>query len=741
MGRRPIQLAQAYLKALGLWGIAPFLAVSAAVLVAVPGIKISADLLSSLPENAYFSKIEQMKSRFSSSQFIVVSIQSDALYEPEIIRKIQEASDGLSRLEGVDSVVSVSTMSDLAVSEESIDLVPLIAGDLDNETILSMARTIESTPLFKDLLVSQDGSAWNIYVFPERNGTVEVRTVTDLLQSISPGRFETFGAPVLMYYLQAGIKRDVILLLACGCVVIFAMQWLFSRSVRTAGFLWLASVLPTLWVLGLFPIFGMELRLFTIFVPVEVLALSTSYGIHLLRYSSGHPSLSISEVLGHTSPIILVAAGSTMAGFATLLFSRVPELRALGAFSVAGVAFSLLSALFFLPVLLARCDLHSTENPGLASHARRNRGFAAASVLLGCGLIVVGSGMGRLRYGSSIGELFWARSKPGRAIQFFDEHHGGVEEVEIHLELPGEYPLVDLHVYEQIRRIALDLSEETGVNRVFAYTDVVEWGLGRMTGSDRPVRPESEADIGEMLELLASADLGMDLSSLVDATYSAARLRVRLNTEETGTKGIYDILLRLESRIPELVTKYLPTADFAVSGTPQEMLQVSRHVISGQFNGMLLFFPFLLGILLLACRRLRWAALCIVPSILGALFYLGLLGWTGIPLRSITGICLALVLGVSVDDAVYFSMFYRNQLRSTQPTEALDTSIKYAGAAIIQTTVIIVLELSVLLLSSYKIIAQVAVLAIGTLSFCTGVTFFFVPVVIRFYQARDRKVR
>lgn len=705
----------------------------------MPKIVINADLLSSVPDSRYFLELADIRGRFSSSDFIIVSVQSENLYDENTLRRVSRLSSELSNMAGIDTVVSVSTLSDIVTTEDTIEVVPLLGADQKLADTEDLKTSFERTAIFKELLISRDETAWNIYVFSTESGNVDVSEMLEKITEMGHTREQIFGIPVLKFYIKEGIKRDVMLLLACGVVIVFILQWAFSKRILAAVYLWLTSLVPTLWVLGLFPIFGVELQLHTIFVPVEVLALSTSYGIHILRYSSAHPSLGMPEVLNHTSPIILIAAISTMAGFTTLLFSDLSQLRNLGLFTIGGIAFSLLSALFFLPVLLARCNLPPHSGIKTAGDRRNGSWFGLITIFLGCVVVFVSVGIGRIFIGSSIGELFWNRSRAGRAVQFFNEHHGGVEEVEIFIRPPGEYPLVNLETYYSIRKITEELVADPGVNRVFSYIDFVEWSLGRFSGTLDSIRPESDADIGEMLELLSSQDFGINLSSLIDSAYATALLRIRLNTAGADPKGLYDILAQLEQTVPTLFFRHLPQASFTFAGAPREAIQISRHTISAQIIGILLFFPFLALILFLVYRRVRWVVICLVPSVLGALFFLGIVGWAAVPLRTITGICLALVLGVSVDDVVYFTMFYRS-IRSQKPAgEALQFSIKLAGTAIIQTTLIIDLGLSVLLLSSYRVVAQVALLAICTLTFCTAVTFFFVPAVINYLQARAHK--
>jgi predicted RND superfamily exporter protein len=86
---------------------------------------------------------------------------------------------------------------------------------------------------------------------------------------------------------------------------------------------------------------------------------------------------------------------------------------------------------------------------------------------------------------------------------------------------------------------------------------------------------------------------------------------------------------------------------------------------------------------------------------------------------------------------VYLSVFFRQRYLEN-PSTALAATVRHAGIAIFQTTLIIDLGLVVLSFSSYRAIAQVAILALVTLSCCTAVTYLFVPHLIRFMMKTDQ---
>ena len=120
----------------------------------------------------------------------------------------------------------------------------------------------------------------------------------------------------------------------------------------------LLALIPTvcgiIWGLGALGWAGVVLDLFSVFAILMFLGIGVDYGIHLL-----HPTLDghagISETLSLVGPALLLAGGTTIVGFGTLVWSAYGPLRSLGLVSVATITSALLASLLVIPaVVLSR---------------------------------------------------------------------------------------------------------------------------------------------------------------------------------------------------------------------------------------------------------------------------------------------------------------------------------------------------------------------------------------------------
>ena len=124
------------------------------------------------------------------------------------------------------------------------------------------------------------------------------------------------------------------------------------RDVRAT----LVALVPTaaglVWALGLIGYSGIELDLFSVFGILTFLGIGVDYGIHVVHRWRTCPDAA--AVVARLGPALLLAGGTTLAGFGTLCFSEYPPLRSLGLVLVAMVAAALVASLTVVPALLDR---------------------------------------------------------------------------------------------------------------------------------------------------------------------------------------------------------------------------------------------------------------------------------------------------------------------------------------------------------------------------------------------------
>ena len=732
-----------YVKKTGFKGILPFVIATLFSIFMLPSLKIDTiPYLKPPTGDPYFRKIESMKKTFSPAVFIMLSGETKNPFGMAEVKKLANLTDRLSGLTGVGSLVSITSIEDILEDSQTLRFIPLSEGEITEKEILKIEDRIRSTPLFSKFLLSPDEKAWSILVFPEeQENSVELSgRILQILEEDAFQGIQAFGYPILSYYAKYSTLRDFFLLTFLSLLVVLIVEILICRSIITGLMLWFSSILPALWTVALFAVFGQEMRVVGILIPILTLALSTSYSIHLYRYYCSHPSLNLTESLNSVSPIIGTTGGTTILGFAMLVFSPVGELRISGIFIIAGICLSMISALYMLPVLLGLRPIdRSTSEKYKRAYAIEKVPKTPIQIVLLAILVFTAIGILRIHADFRIEKMFQPSHPIVKATEYFNNKFGGIEEIQIILDTHQEYGLIDLDTYNGIKRICNDIYSLAQVNLVISHIDFVEWANGRFAGHKDPLPPRSQEEIGEMMEILYGSKATISLSALTDISYSKARLLIRFGYDDWSSQSYGSTLKILKQQIDTSFNAHLPGVTFEIAGPPIEQQRVVNRLIRNSLLGILIIFPVLYILLSLLFRSLKLALLPLLPVLGGVIVYFGLMGWMGFPFNALFTLTVAATIGVGVDDAIYFLLFFRQQCRENSSSDnALAVTVRKTGKAIIQTTLIIDLGLLVLLFSTYRAVTESGLLIILSLSFSTLSTLFLVPSLLR-WAARDRK--
>lgn len=735
MLRRIASGASAYGTNRGVGGLLPFFLVTLGALCFIPSLEFSAiHRLEYRDLDVSNATADELEARFSFVNTLPIVITGDDAYSTGTLRYIRAMSDLLSNKEEVQEVFSVSTVQDLLPSRADMRTEPLLPDSIEDRNVDALRATLSDNPVLSKLLLAPDSGGWIVHVVPAP--FVETRTVGQTLFEFGKQEGEnvhSWNAAVLEHVIDSNILKDFFRILFLSLLLVWISQFAITKSWYVSFVLWSGSLLPTLWVLALFPIVGLPLQTFTILVPTVVLAISTSYGIHLYRHAT--ETKSVAEAVRSAGPTIIVAALTTAMGFGSLLLSHFVQSRQSAALIIAGIAFAVIYTLLAQGILLgrrsewleARLPRRSTfwKRTALTAHPLKALPLA---VLLVVTVALIGTSR---TYTSTFPESF---IRPGTdahmEMRGVERRLGGIDQLALIVDTGEEYGLVNVRVVDQIRGLADWLASDESVSTVLSFTDFVSWANGRMQGSDAPIKPNSAVQIGEALELLRSNKNAFSMDAIVDPGYRTAQILFQFGGLDGGLRQKRQEFHRLRDEITAYMGEHFSNYRWRLSGTSYRAIRQAEVLLEDQITGIILFFSVLLVVLWTVFGRIRLALTAILPPIAAVGSYLGAAGWFGIPITAVSTMILALLMGVSVDDVVYYLYSARPRPGVLTGRIALEARKRSAGMAIFQTTIVLSIGVVPLVFSFFKTVGESGLLVIFGMWMATAVTLFLVPLLL-----------
>jgi hypothetical protein len=637
--------------------------------------------------------------------------------------RVSELTSRISGFEGVDTVLSLSSMEDLFLEGDTLVQRPLYAGP-EPADIEQLRTRVEQTPLFRNLFLSDNADA--VFLHIRAQAGAEPRSLAALLVSEldEPG-LHLFGDDIGDVYVADDLVGDLVLLGLLGLGLILVFEIGITRSVTAGLSLSLVSLFPALWVLAAFVLAGEAVSITNVAVPVIVMMIGTSYAVHLYRHYR-MSDWDMELALRRTGGVILAAGLTTLVGFFSLAVTPSEVLREVGIFVIIGIIAGLLWSTLVLPAVLARLATRfpiGGPSGGVRAPASHGPGRFVVAGVFTLALVFFAFFATDIQPRVTYHNAFRETSRVTQAVTYFTERLGGAHQLSVFLDGGSDYALVSLERFEELRSATERLRREAGVSRSLSYLNAVEWVLGRLDGRLAPSPPRSEAEIGEALELLSGSDFGVAFDSLVDTGWQRARILLWARfVPGSGAKSLSDIRGALSAE--------LGAATVHLVGAPLRNERFSVYLSRSQLISIVVFSAFLTVFALLLLRNPLWGVALVLPTLAGAIVYFGLLGLLGLPHGPTHVLMIAGFLGISTDDVLYFLLVYRANRVSGSHAQALAITRRQTGVAIVQTSVLLAAGVAVFYFSVLVYLGTAAALFSAAIAASTLTTLFVVPILV-----------
>ncbi|MDR1301844.1 MAG: MMPL family transporter [Treponema sp.] len=482
---------------------------------------------------------------FGSSLFILVGLerQYGTVFNREFLARIQDYVDRIREIEIVGTVNSIISTDYITGEGDAVVVEPLVGDDFSGtqEEITELKRRILSWDLYRRALISDDFSATQILIpleiTAENAGRPDVVASFLDIRDIAREMFQDLavvhvtGMPVISAAINEAVHQDLLLLVPLVIAVVLVIVYLPLRRIRFVVLSLLAVLLAVIWSIGAMPLVGIKLSVISTVLPVILIAVGSSYGLHLVIHyletvnldfstlsKEAHRELVINLMRTICKPIFL-AALTTMVSFFSFCFTPVLPIREFGYFSGFGVTAAFLITITLIPAILILwgprvLGKFKSKNTRVDEPSRVNHHIAVffASVaqqtylVLGVAAVLLVVSL----YGASkliIDNVFLEYFKPDTDINtsddFIREYFGGskvisvvvqAESPEILLHPDTLGALDDLHTYLETK------VPETG--KVMGFTDMVK-RINQVFNVD-----ESPLGLKPHVELTETGDFG-----------------------------------------------------------------------------------------------------------------------------------------------------------------------------------------------------------------------------------------
>ncbi len=692
---------------------------------------------SDAPEVAALDRVDEA---FGGSDYIMIASPSDEVFTPEGLALLSELTSRLEMTDGVNSVNSIATMSEVRSAPWGLDVVQML-GDIpsDQDGADEVRRRMLESEQLRGVLISEDGDY--VLTLAQLGMGVDAGKLAGEVKLIvhevmGDRSYALSGAPMLNRSAEEHLLDDLVDLLPGAAAII--LLTLITSFQTAAGVVLplLTVVLSIVWTLGIMGFVGIPLTQMSAVLPVALLSSGSAYGIHMMhRYyeeinvATAGTGLSAAGAAAPLKAIesvgvaIVLAGVTTVAGFGSNIFSTINRMRDFGMLAAIGIACALLISLTFLPAVLVLMARRGRQNAralarnGAASEKTSGvmRRFGDAvlrnpiAVIVAVAALVVwsGVGVGKLGVDTDFASFFDARSVTRRDFDLIRSEFGGVDTVQVMVE--GD--ILDPATLRAMEQAGSKLEQVDGLGRALSIVDVIKQVSMALHDGDPAWNrvPDTRDEAAQYVLLVSmSGDVGIDAMLSLDQTQ--ARIQVMADSTMNSRAG-GGTLDEARAIVRDLAAAAPTIESVEITGLPLLGEAMGSQIVTGQMQSLVLAALSVLAIVYLSLGRSWDSLMCMAPIVLTILANFGLMGWAGLPVNLVTALVSSIAVGMGIDYSVHIYTSYSQRLAAgAGPRDAMRATIAYTGRAVVLNSAAVAAGFLVMMTSEFPPVRQFGLL-------------------------------
>lgn len=694
--------------------IAAFAVLTVLAAAGIPRVDIDATMSAMYPgESAHSGTQALIEETFGTGQMLIVLLEGE-VYTPQALAAVRALSAEVEQVGGVKRATSASNAQRMEDDDGFLlitDLLPR-AGEITEEQVAAVREYLQTATMYQGgVLVAEDGTSANVVVEVDADDDTD-EVVAAIRQAIErhwagPGLGEGFlvGSPVVNTSMRATLQRELPLLGTVAALLLVGMLYLNFLSVRGAVLPLLTVVVGLAWAFGVLGWLGGAFTIMTSIAPVAILAVGSSFSLHLLgRFSvelaKGAEKLTaIRLAVTETGLGVVISGMAIAAAMLTFTLSSMPAVRALGMLIAGGVVGALLASMLLLPAVLTLLRppkrVTDPEAPGgiagllkwLGAFVDRRRWpILIASAVLAVFAVF---GVTRIEANTAVLDYFREDSPIKQDYSRVEAALGGTSQVQ--LVVTGD--LGDPAAIRAMAEFQERVGELPGSGPSSSIATVMSAIHETLTGEEGlPATREALAQ--EMLVYQLSGDV-QHISQYLTLDSSMGLIDLSIATGSTREQRA--AVEELDALATEVFAGLL---EHSFGGVTLLQIDIEDSLLHDFVISLSLAIVLVIIIDSLV-RSVAAALVTITVLLLTILFQYGLLGYLGIPLDLATMLLGALAIGVG-DYAIHLTVRYMEQRRAGDPPEAaMSRAILTSGRSILFTALTLGAGFGALIVSEF----------------------------------------
>jgi predicted RND superfamily exporter protein len=674
-------------------------------------------------ESKILTDYDKFRSTFGNDDSLIITFQDkEGIFNKKALQSVDNITQALWKMKYVARVDSITNYQYIHNNPDEPDdiVVEDFIKDISNASSEYLANRKEiatSDPLVVDGFISRDGTTTMISarltpkVNDDSDKSMEIMTLIDniLAPEIERTGYKYWlngGPPLNHAFVTIGMS-DMIFI---PIILIASMILLFLLFRRISGALIPIGVVTFtfLTVLAIQVLLGYKLNNFTINLPVFIVAIGIADAVHVYTIWLLHKREGVDNILAveqslkkNFLPIFLTSLTTTI-GFATLTISEVIPVFTLGVATASGAILAFIISIIWMPsvLLLLKKEykvehikkIEKKKSMGYGSFIVKNdKKIALVTTVI---FVFLTIGIFNVKIDSNTIRYFDKSVEIRQSAEFIMENITGPMAYEIIVDSQEPNGIKNPDFLKTVELFYKDFQTTyPDVKHLNSLMDTIK--IFNKVVNNRDEIPNNQNLIAQYLLLFSlSLPQGMEINDKMDIKEQKLRITARVNIVDTST----------DLEMINYVSDWWGNTPYraSVQGQTAMFAYMQKDVTNTLIYSLSLAIFLVSLIMLLIFKRFKILWVFILPNILPVILVIGLMGWIGITIDIGVAIAGAIIIGVAVDDTIHFLVkYFEARKEGLSMEDTFDEILRYAGKAILFTTIILSVAFSLFAFSAF----------------------------------------
>ncbi|USN47891.1 MAG: MMPL family transporter [Pseudobdellovibrionaceae bacterium] len=662
---------------------------------------------------------KQVRDTFANDTIYILLFQGDDLLEANFLGRLHKLTEDLSSLEFVAKVTSPTNVDHIEASADGFEVTPLIDVDADEFSQQSIKSRITKDRFAKGILLADDARTLAVVVEPVAGEVKEFyepleqqirkqvvqNKLDDHLKGVS-------GMSAVVAADTRSMARDTQILLPLSFLLGILVLWWMFRSYVVVAFGLVSLTVTVVSTISLYGIFNVPFTAVSEMVPSLISALTIAFLVHLFNsvYFWHDKGLSVEESVKNAMQDVrspsLFAALTTIAGFVSLVTTRIPPVQSFGWVVSVGLVVIYVVVIWLMPPLVAKfltfpekvkkSGLRGLDTVvwGIAKIGLRHPKWVIAGHVLA--ILILAPVLFAIRVETNFIEFFKPNHEIRKSTDLVEKNLSGTASIDVVFSLDHLDGLKSPEKLQVIKNFKDWVEKLPEVDKAVSPVEVIEDMHWAYNGEKEGYR--TLPDDRELITQYLFINSGEDLYDLVNRDFTQARVGLRMKS--LGSIKLKGVLQNIENYLSKNCPEDL---SWKLAGSTFLEVSLLDTLIEDQERGVLVAIILVLGMMAFLFRSFSGSIMCMIPNVLPIFVCFVAMGLSNIALDLATITISGITLGIAVDDTIHvFHGFLHRMRKGQSKLWAMARTFKQAGRAITVTTLILLAQYLVFLTATYR---------------------------------------